>query len=65
VYRIVAVQQEPKSHTGVKAGDEPAPRRGGSALAGLESTLDLIDYIKPPFAAHQTVGAVATAQRFQ
>ena len=38
---------------------------GRSALARLEPALDLVDHIDPAFAPDQTVGPMATAQRFQ
>lgn len=36
-----------------------------SALAGLEALLHLIDDVNPAATAHQLVGAMARAQRFQ
>jgi hypothetical protein len=37
----------------------------GSALAGLEAGLNLVDHIDSAFAPHELVGAMAAAQRFQ
>jgi hypothetical protein len=37
----------------------------GSALAGLEAPLRLIDHVNAAFAAHQTVIPMAAAKRFQ
>ena len=42
-----------------------ARRRGASALARLEAALHLVDHVKPPFAPHQAIVAVARAQRLQ
>src|SRR6266700_23 len=40
-------------------------KKPGSALAGLEAALHLVDHVNPALAADQTVVAVAAAQRFQ
>jgi len=57
-------------------GDTPTPTKHSRVadycticasihLAGLEPALDLVDHIDPTLAPDQTVGPMATAQRFQ
>jgi hypothetical protein len=51
-----------------KSGDrfsENIMRNKGSALAGLEAPLRLVDDVKAALAPHQAVVAMAPAQRFQ
>src|SRR3979490_1544816 len=48
-----------------EGGRPPRQRECLSALAGLEAALHLVDDVNPALAADQTVGAVATTQRFQ
>jgi hypothetical protein len=47
------------------AGGEPRERGRRSTLAGFETPVRLIDDVNPALAAHDTVVAVAAAERFQ